>query len=324
MIRSSAPVRIDLAGGTIDIWPLSHTLERPALTVNLAIDLRAEVEVNETGGGFVEVVSADQGDCVRLPVGALRHDRLGLATRIIEWFGEGEGLSVRMRCAAPPQAGLGGSSALAIALAGALAALRGWEFDIPLVRNLETTHLGLPTGYQDYYPARYGGAMALTATPRGVQMDPLAATPEFLARHLMLADTRITHFSGMNNWEVLKRFLDGEREVCRSLNAINACARRMRAAVEGRDLEAVAAALGEEWRERRRLAPVVSNDRIDAIDAAARKAGALAAKVCGAGGGGCMVLVVRDAPDAAVRAAVERAGAAVLDFRPDPRGLTIA
>ncbi|MHC4162125.1 MAG: GHMP family kinase ATP-binding protein [Planctomycetota bacterium] len=323
MIRSSAPTRIDLAGGTIDVSPISHALERPAVTVNLAIDLRAQVELTRTGDGFVEVISTDRGERVRLPADALRHDRLGLATRLIEWFGAADGLGVRTSCTAPPRSGLGGSSALAVALGGALAALHDAPFAPDVAKNVETAHLRLPTGYQDYYPAWYGGVLALTAAPGGIDVEKLADAGDFLARHLMLADTRIEHSSGMNNWEVVKRFCDGDADVGRSLNAINACASRMRAAVREGDLDGVAAALNDEWAELRRLAPVVSNRRIEAIVDAARHAGARAAKICGAGGGGCMVLVVEEAGDPAVASAIERAGGAVIDVRPDPDGLRV-
>jgi len=323
MIRSSAPTRIDLAGGTIDVSPICHALKRPAVTVNLAIGRRAEVEVEETGDGFVQVVSTDRKEHVRLPAAELRHDRLGLATRLIEWFGAGAGLSVRMRSTAPPRSGLGGSSALAVALGGALAALRQAPFAPDVARNVETAHLQVPTGYQDYYPAWHGGVLALTATAGGIEVEQLAGAGDFLGRHLMVADTRIEHSSGLNNWEVVKRFCDGDADVRRTLDGINACAARLRAAVRERDLDGLAAALNDEWSERRRLAPVVTNEKIEAIIDAARHAGARAAKICGAGGGGCLVLLVDEAGDPAVAAAIAAAGGAVIDVSPDADGLRV-
>jgi len=324
MIRASAPTRIDLAGGTVDVWPVCLALGRPAVTTNLALGLRAEAVVRETGDGTLAVVSHDRAEEVRLPADALRHDRLGLVTRMVEWFGVGSGLAVETRSAVPPQSGLGGSSALAVALAGALGRIRGEpEVDLRLVQGVETALLGLPTGYQDYYPPLLGGANALTATVAGVEVERLEGAEEFLAAHLRLADTRIAHESGMNNWEIVKRFLDGDPSVRSSLQAIAGAAEAMRDAVRARDLDGVAAALDADWRERRRLAPVVTNERVEALAAAARAAGALAAKVCGAGGGGCMVLVVRDAEDRAIDRAIEDAGGRMVPFDPDPRGLQV-
>jgi D-glycero-alpha-D-manno-heptose-7-phosphate kinase len=168
-ITASAPARVDLAGGTIDIWPVCHLLGRPAVTVNVALDLRAHVEIDEREDGMLEVASTDLGESILLPGDAITHDQLGLATRMAEWFGVGKGLTIRLSSDVPPHSGLGGSSALAIALAGAMARLRGSDLKGEALRsfaqNIETALLGKPTGYQDYYPALYGGVQRLKATP---------------------------------------------------------------------------------------------------------------------------------------------------------------
>jgi D-glycero-alpha-D-manno-heptose-7-phosphate kinase len=323
MFRASAPTRIDLAGGTIDIWPLCLSLDGPAVTVNLAIDLRAEAEVSETADGLLYVRSADRDEELRLPVGAITHGRLGLATRLAAYYGAGTGLCVQLLSRAPPHSGLGGSSALAVALAAALARLRGRPFDLRVVQDLETTLLRTPTGYQDYYPAWKGGLNALTAVPGGVEVEPIAGGPSFLAPHLLLVDTRIEHQSGLTNWEAVKRFFDGDRVVRDAFHRIAECAGCLRDAVRARDLAAVGAALRDEWDARRRLSPAVTNERLDALAFAARGAGALAAKVCGAGGGGCMVILAPDARDRPLLARIREAGGNPLAFRPDLHGLRI-
>jgi D-glycero-alpha-D-manno-heptose-7-phosphate kinase len=319
-ITASAPARVDLAGGTIDIWPVCHLLGRPAVTVNVALDLCAHIEIDERDDGMLEVISSDLGETVLLPGKAVTHDKLGLATRMAEWFGVGTGLTIRLRSGVPPHSGLGGSSALAIALAGALARLRGSELEGESLRsfaqNIETALLGKPTGYQDYYPALYGGVQRLKATPTGVERRALEGADEFLARHLLVIDTNIQHHSGMNNWEVVRAFLEGDAEVAKRLRGISACAERVEAALETRSLAALAAAMNEEWRLRRELAPVVSNERIEALISAARGAGALAAKVCGAGGGGCLAVIAEDrAIIDALPAGVDSGGLHVEDYR---------
>lgn len=323
-IIASAPARVDLAGGTIDIWPVCHLLGRPAVTVNVALDLRARVEVEERDDGMLEVISADLAETVRLPGDAVTHERLGLATRMAEWFGVGAGLTIRLSSAVPPHSGLGGSSTLAIALTGALAGLRGRDFDGEQIRalsqNVETALLGKPTGYQDYFPALFGGVQSLAATPLGVERRALEGAAGFLADHLLVVDTRIEHRSGMNNWEVVRRFLEGDAAVAERLRGISACAERVERALNDRDLDALAAAMDEEWALRRELAPVVSNERIETLIAAAKKAGARAAKVCGAGGGGCLAVIVEDS---SVGEAIERAGGWPIPTGIDVRGLHV-
>jgi D-glycero-alpha-D-manno-heptose-7-phosphate kinase len=323
MIRASAPTRIDLAGGTIDIWPLCLSLERPAVTVNLGIDLRAEAEVSETDDGLLYVRSDDRGEEIRLPVDRITHERLGIATRLAAYYGAGKGLLVRLLSRAPPHSGLGGSSALAVALAGALGRLRGRPLDLRVVQDLETMLLKTPTGYQDYYPAWKGGLNALTAVPGGVEIETIPHGPDFLKPHLLLVDTRMEHASGLTNWEAVKRFFDGDKGTREAFHRIAECAARLRDAVKAKDLQSVGAALRDEWDARRRLSPAVTNERLDALAAAAKGAGALAAKVCGAGGGGCMVIL---APDAGDRSLLKKIGEALgnpLAFHPDPVGLRI-
>src|SRR6185369_15872725 len=59
-IAASAPTRIDLAGGTIDIWPL-YLFHDGASTLNAAISLRAHAQLTTKSEGGVELVSIDTG-----------------------------------------------------------------------------------------------------------------------------------------------------------------------------------------------------------------------------------------------------------------------
>ena len=320
-VSASAPTRIDLAGGTIDIWPVCQLLDEPAVTVNVAVGLRAEVSLEATTTGFLRIDAEEEQ--IALPVGQIRHDRFGLITRLVEHFGAGNGLDISVRTKAPPRSGLGGSSALAVALGGALARLHAWEPAtdefLGWVQNIETRLLKTPTGYQDYVPALLGGFHTIVAAAAGVEHHPDPGALDFLEGRIHLVDTAVPHHSGMNNWQVVRAFLEGDAEVARRLNAINACARRLGEAIAARDLEAVADAIDAEWKERRRLSPVVTNETIERILAAARDAGALAGKICGAGGGGCLLLVAEDAEP--VLRAAEGAGGRPLSFSLTPEGL---
>ena len=115
----------------------------------------------------------------------------------------------------------------------------------------------------------------------------------------------------------MRRFLDKDAVVRGALSEIAEVSEAMAAAVAAQDVGGLADALNREWGLRQQLSPVVTNDAIDALVKEARDAGALAAKICGAGGGGCLVLVVEDA------SAPWSVGHRV-DFAPDPVGLTVA
>ncbi|MHC4940584.1 MAG: GHMP family kinase ATP-binding protein [Planctomycetota bacterium] len=327
MIRATAPTRIDLAGGTIDIWPACQLLTRPAKTVNVALDRRAAATVAANDRGYVRLVSLDRGVEAEFPATVPDHSLFPLASWLIEEIAPDIGLELTVRSDVPRQSGLGGSSALAVAISCALTQHVHGSVDaediLTFVQNLETRLLGLPTGYQDYYPAIYGGVQSLTATLRGVKRRSLPDAAEFLSRYLLLADTRMEHHSGMNNWEVLRAFLEGDKAVRAAMNRINESAYAIERAIREQDLNATAAALDEEWQARRTLAPVVSNERIEALMDAARGAGALAAKVCGAGGGGCIAMLAEPGHHAAIGAAIEAERGAIVAFGIDPEGLRV-
>jgi D-glycero-alpha-D-manno-heptose-7-phosphate kinase len=139
----------------------------------------------------------------------------------------------------------------------------------------------------------------------------------------VLAYTNASRNSGINNWDVTKRHIDGDLGVRRSFARIRDIAAAMRAALERRDWPEVGRQIAAEWENRKQLAPGVTTPEIDAMLAAAKRAGALGGKVCGAGGGGCLFCF--GAPDAApaVREALAAAGAKVLDFRIESRGLVV-
>jgi D-glycero-alpha-D-manno-heptose-7-phosphate kinase len=322
-----APVRADLAGGTLDLWPL-YLFHPGARTVNVAISYHAESEVAEIGGNAIELHLTDQQHDQRYDsLADLGADpRAALIHRLLEHF-RLTGIRITTRTDAPRGSGLGGSSALAITLVRALSELAGDPVEgdalIALVRDLETRLLGVPAGIQDYYPPVYGGLASLHLEPGAVVRRPLALPVSELAEHMLLHYTGIAHFSGTNNWELYKRQIDGKKKVQKGLAAITESAIEMEKALEGGNLEAAGAALAHEWENRKALIEGISNAEIDAAIAAAHGAGAWGGKVCGAGGGGCIIfLMPKDRRDDVKRALAQVPGR-IVDAQPVPYGLTI-
>ena len=118
-ITASAPTRIDLAGGTIDIWPI-YLFHPGAQTLNIAISLRAHARIEPRDDDSVALVSEDTNRQVVLASGpALRDDlTLPLLGRLAHHFGA-RGLTITTRGESPAGAGIAGSSALNIAVCGA-------------------------------------------------------------------------------------------------------------------------------------------------------------------------------------------------------------
>jgi D-glycero-alpha-D-manno-heptose-7-phosphate kinase len=325
-IDSSAPTRIDLAGGTYDIWPLYLFHDR-AQTINAAISLRAHCSLTSRADHRVVLISDDTGEHVEAErPSALADDRLPLVARLVRHF-NACGVEVRTRSDSPVGAGIAGSSAMNIALTAALAA---WtDRAIPdddllrIAKNVEAQVIGVPTGIQDYRPALFGGVAAIDMGLTGSVRSALDIDLAELDRRVVLAYTGASRQSGINNWEVMKRRIDGDLTVIRAFNGIRDAAIGVREALGKGDWTGVATHLDAEWSFRKRLAPGVTTPAIDEILERAKTAGALAGKVCGAGGGGCLFCLVPPERHGAVSGALSAAGATVLAFRFEHQGLRL-
>ena len=327
LIESSAPTRIDLAGGTLDIWPLYLFHDR-AQTLNAAISLRAHCSIRPRTDKRIAIVSDDTGARIEANHWSeLRdHHDLKLLGRLLHYF-QAEGLELRTRSDSPFGAGIAGSSALNIAVCGALSQ---WcerplapEQLMRIAQNVEAQVIEVPTGAQDYRPAYYGGISAVELDVDGVRRIALPVDPEDLQSRIVLAYTNASRNSGINNWEMTKRHIDGDRQVQARFARIRDIACDMRGALERRDWTAVGRHVADEWENRKGLAPGVTTPAIDAMLEAAKAAGAHGGKVCGAGGGGCLFCIGEPGAAPAIRAALASSGARLLDYRIETEGLRI-
>ena len=322
-----APVRADLAGGTLDLWPL-YLFHPGSRTVNVAISYFAESEVCETSSGPIEIYLTDHQyrqtyeslqEMANDPKAALLH-------RAVEHF-KLSGIKITTRTDAPRGSGLGGSSALAITLVRALSEMAGQPVEgeelIFLVRDLETRLLGVPAGIQDYYPPVFGGLGSLHLNPGMPRRHPLHTSVQELGAHMLLHYTGVAHFSGTNNWEMYKRQIDKKKKVDKGLQRIAEISVEMERALDSGNFEAAGAALQKEWEARKALIDGISTPEIDAAIDAARGAGAWGGKVCGAGGGGCIVFLFPPERREAVVAALGNVPGRVLDCAPVAQGLTV-
>jgi len=323
-----APVRADLAGGTLDLWPL-YLFHPGARTVNVAISFYAESEVCELGDrSAIEINLTDEQYQQRYDsLQQLAADpKAALIHRALEYF-HLTGIRITTRTDAPRGSGLGGSSALTVTLVHAISELlgnpvRGDEL-IELVRDLETRLISVPAGIQDYFPPVYGGLASLHLNPGRIVRQEIGLPIEKLADHMVLHYTGVAHFSGTNNWQIYKRQIDGKKKVHKGLDKIAQSATEMERALESGNMEAAGVALGHEWANRKALIDGISNPEIEAAIAAATGAGAWAGKVCGAGGGGCVVFLMPPDKKDDVRRALADVPGRVLDIVPVAHGLSV-
>ncbi len=322
---ASAPTRIDLAGGTIDIWPL-YLFHEGACTLNAAISLRAHVEIAPRTDGLVELRSVDTNRRLEAPHWSALDGSgdLPLLSLLARHY-RIENATLTTRGESPAGAGIAGSSALTIAACGALARWAGAAEDpehlLRTAMDIECRTIRVPTGVQDYRPALYGGIAAVELDAGSVRRVRLGVDPGELERRIVLAYTGAPRNSGTNNWEITKRHLDGDRQIFDALERIRDTAAAMRQALERADWEEVGRQIAAEWQNRKRLAAGVSTPTIDDLIARAAAAGATAAKVCGAGGGGCLFCYGPPAARGGIASALAQGGARLLDYHIDTEGL---
>ncbi|HEX5110258.1 MAG TPA: hypothetical protein VFV95_17530 [Vicinamibacterales bacterium] len=322
---TSCPTRIDLAGGTIDIWPL-YLFHPGALTLNAAISLRATARIETRSDERIVIRSEDTGRTVEADDWRqLREQKELRLLSLIAHFFEARGLTLTTSSESPAGAGIAGSSALNVAVCAAFADWRRQHYEpealLQIAMNIEAQTIAVPTGLQDYRPALYGGIAALELDVDGIHRSALDVDPSELERRIVLCYTGEPRNSGTNNWEITKKHIDGDTHVFDCFERIRDTAASMRTALVRSDWDAVGRAIAEEWANRKRLAPGVTTPAIEDLIARATAAGATAAKICGAGGGGCLFCYGPPQARDAIERSLADGGARLLPFAIERHGL---
>ncbi len=332
LIESSAPTRVDLAGGTIDIPPL-FLFHEGAATLNFAISLKARCRIETREDDRIILESVDRGVRFETTLAELdtlkTEPRLELLSKLVYHFRPTAGFHMTTESEAPAGAGLAGSSTLNIACIGALNELVGGRYKpeqfIPLAANVECQVIRVPTGFQDYYSAQYGSAASIEFSVDGIRRAPLEVDITTLESRTALCYTGEPRNSGTNNWEITKRHIDGDKAIFEIFDGIRDGALALREALVAGNWDAVGSILADAHPLRKRLSPNITTPHMDEIIDTAERAGAIAPKVCGAGGGGCIAFFCEEGRRRDVEAAIaDLDGVEVLDWHVSKEGLEVS
>ncbi|GIU82321.1 MAG: hypothetical protein D6687_09250 [Acidobacteria bacterium] len=333
IIETSAPTRVDLAGGTIDIPPL-YLFHEGALTVNFAISYLAHCKIETRNDDKIIVESLDRDQKFETSLSNLRSLKdetcLELPAKLIYFFKPQVGFNMTIKSEVPAGAGLAGSSTLNIACIAALNLLVGNRYPsekfIPIAAAIECQVIKVPTGYQDYYSAQYGGIAAIHFRPDGIEREELDVDIETLQNRIAIVYTGEPRNSGINNWEIVKRRIDGDKEIFRLLEGIRDNALSFRQALVERDWKLVGEILYQAHLERKRFFENITTPHMDQVIDFALSNGAVAPKVCGAGGGGCIAFFCEEGRKADLESALSKLpGVKVLsDWKISTKGLSIS
>jgi D-glycero-alpha-D-manno-heptose-7-phosphate kinase len=315
----------------MDLWPL-YLFHPGAVTLNFAVNILTRCKVTRLTDKTIRLISLDTKVEEEFAgfeqLCAARKFKHPLAGHLVRFFAPEGGFEVETHSESPAGAGISGSSALMIATTAALAKYTGKKLDREQLRviaqNIEAQLIKVPTGCQDYYPALYGGVSAIHLDPDGIHHTAVRVAPEDLDRRFVLAYTGAPRKSGINNWEVFKKHIDGDKKIFHNFERIGEIARDMHHALSMADWKQVAKLIREEWKLRKTNAPKISTPMIEKLIAVAMRQGALAAKVCGAGGGGCVVFLTEPENREHVSAALRSYGGQVLPATVARDGLTVS
>lgn len=305
VVRARAPLRLGLAGGGTDL--MSYSSQHGGAVLNATIDRYAFAFIHGRDDGRVAFEACDLGReeihdaAATLPRSTLLLHR-GVYERMVRDFNGDAPLSISVTTAvdAPMGSGLGSSSALVVAL---IEAYRTY-LDLPLTRydvahlayEIERVDLNLAGGRQDQYSAAFGGINFMEFLREGeVIVNPLRFSEGVV---LELESSLAVCFTGQSRESdtIIRQQTTGvtadTAQVMDAMHQMRQDAIDMKSAILMGDIPEVAALLERSWVAKKRTAPGISNARIDQLEGMARAAGAIGAKVSGAGGGGFMMFVV--------------------------------
>jgi D-glycero-alpha-D-manno-heptose-7-phosphate kinase len=326
IIRARAPLRLGLAGGGTDLSPFCDLYGGQIL--NATIGLYAYTHLEVRNDGRVQFCAADIGmestETATSEIAASGPLALHQAVynRIVRDYRKGEPLSFRMvtHCDAPPGSGLGSSSTLVVSM---IKAFVEWlrlplgEYEVAhLAFEIERRDLGLSGGRQDQYAATFGGFnfMEFFAEDRTI-VNPLRIKNWILSElesSLVLYFTGVSRVSSTIIDEQTKNVVDKNAAAIEALKELKEDAIGMKEALLKGEFAKFAHFLGRSWIAKKMTSSSVSNARVDEIFDVASKAGALAGKISGAGGGGFAMFVVNPEKRAAVLQALQKMGGSAM------------
>lgn len=298
-------VRVDLLGGTLDLVPINLILPN-VVTLNVATSLKAKVKITEIDFDGVEIVSKDYNSTSIFKSSEftsenLKNNHFGNLTFIatlLDLFSINRKVRLELESGSPPGAGLGGSSAMGVTCFKAFSEYTNKKLDrieaITKVNGIEAVIIDCPAGYQDYYPALFGGVLGLVPRPGSVDVDQLFSSElkNYLESNLTLVYSGETRLSGINNWEVYKAFFNKDQMVRIGLSKIAELSYEAYQSIKNKNFENLSRLIASEGEERRKLFPGILTPSMNEIRNDLSKMGdGFGIKVCGAGGGGCFLIV---------------------------------
>ncbi len=300
--RSKAPLRIGLAGGGTDVSPYSDQFGGAILNATVSLFAYANIEPLEENKIIVQALDRKEEQHFEylneLPINGTLDLLKGVYNRIRKDYGIPKtGFRLSTFVDAPAGSGLGTSSTLVVAIIGAFVEwlkLPLGDYDIAhYAYEIERNDLKLSGGKQDQYAAMFGGVNFMEFYEDDkVIVNPLRIKPQYLhelENNLILYFTSTSRESAAIIDEQVKNVNNKNEKSIEAMHQLKEQARMMKEALLRGKLDEFGAILDFGFQQKRRMAHNISNNTIEEIYEAAKKAGATGGKISGAGGGGFMI-----------------------------------
>lgn len=334
LIRGRAPLRISFAGGGTDLSP--YVQEKGGVVLNATIDRYAYATLRFPPEREIRVQSLDYKAVAHFGFDEpLAYDGnfdliKACLTRLGVCSGHAEGgLELYLETEAPPGSGLGASSALVVAVIGALKTWRRLSLEkYELARTaweVERIDVGVPGGMQDQYAAAFGGFNLIEFhTNSDVIVNPLRIEPRIvqeLQYNMLLVYTGSTRVSSTIIEAQVAGYVDRKPGVTEAMDRMKALTFDAKDALLTGRLRDLGEILHEEFLAKKRTATSVAPPFIEELYEEARQRGVIGGKISGAGGGGFMFLYCPYDRKPAVTERLVEMGAQVLPMAFEPEGV---
>jgi D-glycero-alpha-D-manno-heptose-7-phosphate kinase len=324
VIRARAPLRIGFGGGGTDVRPYCD--ERGGIVLNATINRYACATVIPGGDQFrVHSLDYDASLVYNIEEPFVYDGQLDLAKVVLDHFrgklGIREGLEIYLHNDAPPGSGLGSSSAITVALIGAISEYLRLPFDsyqiADLAYRLEREEMKIQGGKQDQYTAAFGGYNFMEFHKEYTVVNTLRLRPDVICEleySLVFAYVGGTRLSSHLIEKQVANYERGEGGAVQALDTLKELAYEMKRTLLMGKLREFGELLHTSWQTKQQVAEGISNPRIDEIYEETRKAGALGGKITGAGGGGFMFFFCDPFRRFAVQDALRKMDAQLVSF----------
>ena len=330
IIRSRAPLRISFGGGGTDVSPYPEMFGGAVFSTT--IDRYAYVSIKPNKENTIRIISQDYDllEIYQNVVDIKKTGKLNLIKHALKFYDfDTLGVDIILDVDAPPGSGLGSSSALIVALIGAINQFRNIPNDPLIVSEnaykIEREEAGIKGGKQDQYSATFGGFNFIEFSKNNVSVTPQLLSKNItneLLSSMVICDTGVTRLSAKILERQINSYVKSNLKVIDNLNHIKKLSFDMCSTLKQGKILELGELLNQHWNLKKQLDDKISNDDVDQLYDFASSNGSIGGKLLGAGGGGHFLFICKPEERSLLVKKLVASGRTVLKFNFDSDGLS--